>query len=153
MPYERSNYSIWSMARTMLLQAKMQKMYWGYAILYATEILMCLPKKALGWKTPKQVLTGRKPDISRFKVFGCKAWALVPKPHRKKLDPRAKCGIFVGFSQDAPAYLVRIPSTGEVIESPHCIFATSDFACPCKPNQQLSTKHIELLQQCMESES
>ena len=127
-PYaERSNYSIWSMARTMLLQAKMQKMYWGYAILYATEILMCLPKKALGWKTPKQVLTGRKPDISRFKVFGCKAWALVPKPHRKKLDPRAKCGIFVGFSQDAPAYLVRIPSTGEVIESPHCIFDESDF--------------------------
>ena len=127
-PYaERSNYSIWSMARTMLLQAKMKKVYWGYAVLYATEILMCLPKKALGWKTPKEVLTGRKPDISRFKVFGCKAWALVPKPHRKKLDPRAKLGVFVGFSQSAPAYLVRVPSTGEIIESPHCLFDESDF--------------------------
>ena len=40
--------------------------------------------------TPYECFYGRKPDVSHFKVFGCKAYMHVPKENRKKWDPKTK---------------------------------------------------------------
>ena len=96
---ERANGSVLSTARTILIASKLGKRYWPYAIMYATDILNCTGRARLNGKTPYELLHGSPPNIDKFRVFGCKAWALIPKARRKKLDPRAKVGVFVGVSE------------------------------------------------------
>ena len=124
---ERANGSVLSCARTLLIASSLGKRYWGHAVLYACEILMCTTRLRLGGKTPYELLHGRAPNIERFRIFGCRAWAVVPKANRKKMDPKAVQGIFVGFSSKASAYLVHVPGTGKIIESAHCLFDESKF--------------------------
>ena len=123
---ERTNGTVMAVARTILLASGLVKQYWGYAILYAACIINAAPRKILGYRSAIQALTGSPADWSRFRVFGCKTWVLIPKEQRKsKFDARAAVGIFVGFSQQTKAYLVRDPVTRIVYESPHCMFDES----------------------------
>lgn len=46
--------------------------------------------------SPHEALFGVRPDVSHLRVFGCKAWVHVPWEVRRKLDPRAVPGTFVG---------------------------------------------------------
>jgi hypothetical protein len=48
--------------------------------------------------TLKEKFTGKKPDVSHFRVFGCIAYVHVPDEKRSKLDPKAKKCIFIGYS-------------------------------------------------------
>ena len=111
----------------MLIASHLGKSYWGYAMKYACFVVNCTGKARLNGKTPFELLWGYAPDTSYFRVFGCKAWVLVPKPLRKKWDPRAKEGTFVGFSETASAYLVRVPGDNRTYESPHVLFDESKF--------------------------
>ena len=54
--------------------------------------------------TPYEFFYGRKPDVSHFKVFGCKAYMQVPKENRKKRDSKTKKCIFVGYSITSKGY-------------------------------------------------
>jgi len=40
--------------------------------------------------TPFQSWFGRKPGVNHLKVFGCEAYAHVPKEKRKKLDSKTQ---------------------------------------------------------------
>ena len=124
------------------------KAYWGYAMKYACYVVNCTGKVRLLGKTPFELLHGWAPNTSRFRVFGCRAWVLVPKPQRKKWDARAKEGVFVGFSEDAPAYLVRVPKENKTYESPHVLFDESDFggAPPPFPSDHLEFMTTQLYQ-------
>ena len=87
-----------------------------------------VPLRRLGGKTATEALTGYAPQVHRFRIFGCTAWALIHKEHRAtKFSPRAKQGIFMGFSTKAPAYLVWVPGTRELVESPHVMFDETRF--------------------------
>ena len=50
---------------------------------------------------PHEAQTGKKPDVSHFREFGCDVWVLDESGTRSKLDPRSKKMIFVGF-MDGP---------------------------------------------------
>jgi Reverse transcriptase (RNA-dependent DNA polymerase) len=65
------------------------------------------PTARLG-KSPYEAWTGQQPDISRLKAFGTKVKVHIPKADRKKLDPNAKDGIFVGYGCTASLYRVAI---------------------------------------------
>jgi hypothetical protein len=54
--------------------------------------------------TPYELRYGVKPNVDYFKIFGCLAYAHVPKEKRKKLDDRAKKCIFVGYSDEYNSY-------------------------------------------------
>ena len=43
------------------------------------------PDRVLGKSTPKEAFTGKKPDVSHFKVFGSSFYVHVTKDARKKL--------------------------------------------------------------------
>merc|ERR1712216_99255 len=124
---ERTNGVLLSCARTMLIAVRLNKSYWGYALQYAGHIINCTGKVRLGGKSPFEMLTGQKPSWKYFRVFGCRTWVFIPKAQRKKWDPRAKLGIFVGFSDSASAYLVRVPADNKTYGSVHCIFDESAF--------------------------
>jgi hypothetical protein len=57
-----------------------------------------LAESQLGRKI--KVLPSRKPDLSRFRVFGCTAYVFVQQDKRKKLDSHMQKCIFVGYLPD-----------------------------------------------------
>ena len=45
---------------------------------------------ALGFKTPEEMFTGKKPEVSHLKIFGCPVFVHIPKEKRTKLDHSRK---------------------------------------------------------------
>ncbi|CAI7922519.1 unnamed protein product, partial [Closterium sp. NIES-53] len=55
--------------------------------------------------TPYQLLTGKKPDLSLARVWGCMAQFLVPEQQRGgKLKPKARWGLHVGVSEESKGW-------------------------------------------------
>ena len=54
------------------------------------------PHRILGMSTPKEAFSGKRPDISHLRIFGSPVYIHVTKDARKKLEPTAEVGIFVG---------------------------------------------------------
>ena len=63
-------------------------------------------------KTPFEMFTGKKPDISNMHTFGTTCYAYIQNP--KKLEARSEEGVFIGYDTRSPAYLVYLPETDEI---------------------------------------
>jgi hypothetical protein len=46
-----------------------------------------LSHSTLGFKTPEEMFTGNKPEVSHLKIFGCPVFIHIPKERRNKLEP------------------------------------------------------------------
>ena len=55
------------------------------------------------------MFTGKKPEVSHLKIFGCPVYIHIPKEKRTKLDPSGKKGIFVGYCEVSKAFRIYIP--------------------------------------------
>ena len=53
----------------------------------------------IGNKTPEEMFTSEKPEVSHLNIFGCTVYLHVLKEKRSKLDPSREKGIFVGYSE------------------------------------------------------
>lgn len=71
----------------------------------------------LGDKSPIEIWTSVKPDISHFKVFGCQAMVFVPKQKRTKFDAKSKQYLFVGYCDGSKGYRLIDPVTHKIVES------------------------------------
>jgi hypothetical protein len=69
------------------------------------------PHRVLGMSTPEESFTGKKPDVSHFKIFGSSVYVHVTKDARKKLKPTAEVGIFVGYTETPHNYCVYFPNS------------------------------------------
>ena len=105
---ERKWGTVMGMVRTMLKTAQMPRNMWCYAIQAAFYIKNRCKHSAHN-KTPFEVMFNKKPDVSHLRIFGCLCYAYVPKEKRKKLDSKAKAGVFVGYCLNSHAFLVLIP--------------------------------------------
>ncbi|KAG7198048.1 hypothetical protein KM043_018220 [Ampulex compressa] len=52
--------------------------------------------------------------VSYLKIFGCMAYYYIPKAYRNKLQPRAKEGIFIGYSQETRGYRIYDPEDKKI---------------------------------------
>ena len=59
--------------------------------------------------TPFEALSGHKPDVTHFRIFGSKAWARILTEKRKALQPQSQECIFVGYSESSKAYKIYFP--------------------------------------------
>lgn len=100
---ERKNRALQEMANCMLLDAGLPKCYWGEAVVTANYVQNRLPSRVVD-KTPFELWTGRVPDLSELKVFGCEAYVHVPDQKRKKFDAKARKLVFVGYSTQHKGY-------------------------------------------------
>jgi hypothetical protein len=80
---ERVWRSVDNGARAMLMSADMPKNMWPYAMVHFGLIRNCLPQTGrLGGKSPFEMIFDRKPDLSRFKAFGAKAYMFLDYDQR-----------------------------------------------------------------------
>jgi hypothetical protein len=117
-PYEHSQNGlaeafikkIQLVTRPLLLQAQLPSSMWGHAVLYATALLKLRPT-LLNVQTPAELQSGRIPDVSHIKVFGCQVWVPVAEPKRKTIGAHREEGIYIRF--DSPAIIrYLVPATG-----------------------------------------
>jgi hypothetical protein len=62
------------------------------------------PITAVHGMTPEEKFTGKKPDVSHLRVFGCIAYVHVLDEKKSKLDPKAEKCIFIGYSLEQKGY-------------------------------------------------
>lgn len=110
---ERKNRSLTESARYMLLDAGLDKRFWGEAILTAVYLQNRTISRSIN-KTPLKLFIGEKPDISHIRVFGSKTYSLIPKQRRRKLDNKAEEGILIGYDANTKGYRILNPSTNRV---------------------------------------
>ena len=55
------------------------------------------------------MFTGKNPEVSHLKIFGCPVYIHIPKEKRTKLDPSGKKGIFVGYCEVSKSFRIYIP--------------------------------------------
>lgn len=73
-----------NITRSMLHYKKLPKSFWAEAVACSVYLLnRCLVKSVCG-KTPKEAWSGKWPNLSHLKVFGCVAYAHIPDQLRKK---------------------------------------------------------------------
>ena len=82
---ERKNQTIIEATCAMLHDQGLLKFLWGEVANTVVYVQNRSPHQALDFKTPEEVFTGKKPDVSHFKIFGCPVYFHVPKEKRNKL--------------------------------------------------------------------
>ena len=84
---ERFNRTLQDDARPMLNDAKLPSTFWPFAILHSSHTRNRLPHSHLKRITPFEKLTGEKPKLDQYTVFGCKVMVHIPAGKRHgKLD-------------------------------------------------------------------
>ena len=81
---------------------------WAEAARTIVYVQNRLSHSALGFKTPEEMYTGKKPEVSHLKIFHCPVYVHIPKKKRTKLDPSGKKGIFVGYCEVSKAFRIYI---------------------------------------------
>jgi ABC-type sugar transport system permease subunit len=76
---ERKNRTLLDMAWTMLDKYKTPDQFWAEAINTACYSNNCLYLHRIIKKTSYELLTGKKPNVSYFRVFGSKCFILIKK--------------------------------------------------------------------------
>uniref|UniRef100_A0A2N9J0C0 Integrase catalytic domain-containing protein n=1 Tax=Fagus sylvatica TaxID=28930 RepID=A0A2N9J0C0_FAGSY len=108
---ERKNGPILAIARALMLQMNVPKLFWADAVLTAAYLLNRMPSRILKGKSPFEMFfPGKNPFSVPPRVFGCVSFVHNHSPNRDKLDPRAHKCIFLGYSRTQKGYRCYSPS-------------------------------------------
>jgi hypothetical protein len=110
------------MARTMLNEYKTPDRFWAEAINIACYSINQLYLHRILKKTSYELLTGKKPNVSYFRVFGSKCFILIKRGRNSKFAPKAVEGFLLGYDSNTRAYRVFNKSTRLVEVSCDIVF-------------------------------
>ena len=113
------------MARIMINEYSLPQYVWAEAVNTPCYISNRIFFYKNTFKTSFEIYYSRKPNISYFKVFGCKCFVLNTKDNLSKFD--AYEAIFVGYSNTSKAYRVFNKSSLTIEESIHVKFEESNI--------------------------
>ena len=108
---ERTNLTVCSMARAMLIDANLRDFFWPFALLAAVHIKQRVPHSSLPTGvTPFHLWFGHRPNLSHLRPFGTKFTARILSTNLSKFHPRGESGRFLGYATDSKGYLVWVPN-------------------------------------------
>jgi hypothetical protein len=106
---KRKNRTIMEAVKTMIHDQDLPMFLWAEATKTTVYVQNRLSHNELGFKTPEEMFSRKKPEVSHLKIFGCPVFIHIPKEKRNKLDPSGKNGIFVGYCEASKAFKIYIP--------------------------------------------
>jgi hypothetical protein len=136
---ERKNMTLIDMARTMLGEFKTPERFWSKAVNTSCHTINWLYLHRLLKKTSYELLTGNKPNVSYFRVFGSKCYILVKKGRHSKFAPKAVEGFLLGYDSNTKAYRVFNKSSGLVEVSSDVVFDETNGS----PREQVDLDDID----------
>jgi hypothetical protein len=127
------------MARTMLGEFKTPERFWSEAVNTACHAINRLYMHRLLKKTSYELLTGNKPNVSYFRVFGSKCYILVKKGRHYKFATKAVEGFLLGYDSNTKVYRVFNKSSGLVEVSSDVVFDETNGS----PREQVDLDDID----------
>ena len=101
---ERFQQTIVNGAEAMRHHAGLSNGFWIYAVMAKLHTYNVTPIKRADYKTPTELWSGIKLNISHLRVFGCQAWVHILKKRRHKLEPKSQEMIFVRYEPGSKRY-------------------------------------------------
>nr|AAP12977.1 putative copia-type pol polyprotein [Oryza sativa Japonica Group] len=111
---ERKNRTLIEAARAMLDEYKTSDIFWAEAVSTACHAINRLYLHKILKKTSYELLSGKKPNVSYFRVFGSKYFILSKRPRSSKFSPKVDEGFLLGYESNAHAYRVFNKTSGIV---------------------------------------
>jgi hypothetical protein len=127
------------MARTMLAEYKTPERFWSEAVNTACHAINRLYLHRLLKKSSYELLTGNKPNVSYFHVFGSKCYILVKKGRHSKFAPKALEGFLLGYDSNTKAYRVINKSSRLVEVSSDIVFNKTNGS----PREQVDLDDVD----------
>jgi hypothetical protein len=78
--------------------------FWAEAINIGCYAINRLYLHRILKKTSYELLTGKKPNVSYFRVFGSKYFILVKRDRKSKFAPKAVEGFLLGYDSNTRVY-------------------------------------------------
>jgi hypothetical protein len=119
---KRENYTLIDMARIMLDEYKTSDQFWAEAINTACHATNHLYLHELLKKTSYELLTGNKPNISCFRVFGSKCYVLHKRSKSSKFASKVYEGFLLGYDSNSRTYRVFNVTTSYVETTCDAVF-------------------------------
>ena len=121
-------------ARAYFAASDVPQDFWPYAADHVCKLHNMLPSRSLENEiSPYEQVFNRKPDLSRFRVWGCKCYFHLNDRDRllldsTKLDSTAVKAVHLGFDeQRLRAYHVCVPSLNRITTGYHVNFNEKQF--------------------------
>lgn len=102
------------MVQSMLIGGQVPKFLWTEAAHTAVQLINSLSTRANNGETHEEHFSGLKPDLSKYRVFGCLTYVHIDKSRRDNLSPRSVMGIQLGLDDKSKAYRVYIRSMWKI---------------------------------------
>jgi transposase InsO family protein len=135
---ERKNRTLINMARTMLEEYKTPERFWSEVVNTACHDINRLYLHRL-LKMSYELLTGNKPNVSYFCVFGSKCYILVKRGRHSKFAPKAVEGFLLGYDSNTKAYRVFNKSSCLVEVTSDVVFDETNGS----PREQVDLDEID----------
>ena len=124
---ERLNRTLIESVRSMLFGAHLPQRFWAEALATAVYLRNRSPTKSVTGLTPYEAWSGDKPSVNHLKVFGCAAYAHISKEERRKLDPKGKKCILLGYGTTVKGYRLYSLGDNRVIYSRDVVFDENSY--------------------------
>lgn len=112
---ERAGAVIGTVARVLRIHAGLPKTLANKLVCTAARLLNITPTKSINWRTPLEMVTGVRPDISQLHTIGSRGFVLNKHLARgDKLEDRTFEGFLLGYDA-SNIYQVWLPATNRVI--------------------------------------
>ena len=99
------------------------------------------PTKTVKGMTPYE---GEKPLVDHLRVFGCQAYAQIPRDERKKLHSKSRKCILLGYGTETKGYRLYDPHRQKVFFSRDVIFNEHECGSEKEFCQSEGDKYVNL---------
>ena len=103
----------------------------GLPLFYLPKAIKYMKNRHVTWSlnnmTPFKIHYRKKPNINNLHPSSCKAYVYNHSPKWNKLEPQAKVGIFVEYSNTQKAYQICFLGKWLIVNSNHVKFNTSNM--------------------------
>ena len=122
---ERKNRTILADARALLIHAQLPAPFWAEAVSMAIITSNMAPTSSNDNVSPDEIFTGKVPDVSNIKVFGCHAYTLIESHKPGKFAPHSCKMLYMGPSQVSTGHKLFDPKTRQFYYSRNVAFDES----------------------------
>jgi len=140
---ERLSRALVLMARTMMRHKDVDQDLWAKAIKTAVYIKNHVTSRAFPvGKTPFELWTGNKPNVSHMLVFGLTCWVVLHKSHIDgKFGDKAAKGVFLGYLDGSKAYKV-VFDDGKVVKARSVVLAETNVCKVAEVAEELPKNEV-----------
>ncbi|KAK8999927.1 hypothetical protein V6N11_082065 [Hibiscus sabdariffa] len=137
---ERRNRTLLDMVRSMMSHIDLPTSFWGYALETTAFTLNRVPSKSVQ-KRPHEMWTGRRPNMSFMRVWGCQAY--VKHQMSTKLEPKSQKCTFVGYPKETKGYYFYNSKENKVFVARTGVFLENDFLSYNGNGRNIELKEVQ----------